>query len=392
MLRPQIRPLAATFLSVFSSSSSSSSSVARGYATVATLRKNSGKSTPTQKKASSPKDEDLTAVMRTYKPRTPGLRHLKRPINDHLWKGGPYKPLTFPKKGQARGGRNNTGRVTVRHRGGGAKRRIRTVDFHRKEPGAQIVERIEYDPNRSAHIAFLTNKVTGTKSYIIAADGMRGGDIVHSYRAGIPKELLESMGGIIDPGILAAQTAHRGNCLPMHMIPVGTTVFCIGSHKDGPAKFCRSAGTYGVIMAKEEETRDDGTKMVVGKSVQVRLQSGEVRKVDKDAIATIGVASNIHYHYTSLGKAGRSRWLGIRPTVRGLAMNSGMYFLGFLYFIFRVYDDTDANMLAQLITRTVVVVESPRETGNPSVHGAHRYVNINIYMQMREQLLTSHIV
>jgi ribosomal protein L2 len=232
--------------------------------------------------------------------------------------------LTFPKKGQARGGRNNTGRITVRHRGGGAKRRIRTVDFDRKEPGPHLVDRIEYDPNRTAHIALVTNRATGRKSYIIAADGMRAGDIVHSYRAGLPKELLEDMGGVIDPGILAARTAHRGNCLPMHLIPVGTMIYCIGSRKDGPAKFCRSAGTYGVLEAKDEEMREDGSKAVTGKHVTVRLQSGELRKVDKDAIATIGIASNVHYSYTSLGKAGRNRWLGIRPTVRGVAMNSGM--------------------------------------------------------------------
>lgn len=270
---------------------------------------------------------DESLILRTYKPRTPGVRHLKRPINDHLWRGRPYRPLTLPKKGQSRGGRNNTGRITVRHRGGGAKRRIRTVDFHRHEPGAHLVDRIEYDPGRTAHIALITSKITGRKSYIVAADGMRAGDVVHSYRAGIPRDLLESMGGIIDPGILASKTAHRGNCLPLHMIPVGEMIFCIGSKKDGPAKYCRSAGTYGVIYAKEEEMRDDGTKAVVGKYVQVRLQSGEIRKMDKDAIATIGIASNVHFNYTSLGKAGRKRWLGIRPTVRGLAMNSGIYFL-----------------------------------------------------------------
>lgn len=325
MLQPRIRPLATSLQSLrinscSSSSSSSSHLLPRAYATVANVRKDSGQVTV---KNQDEAEEEPTVLLRTYKPRTPGLRHLKRPINDHLWKGRPFLPLTFAKKGQSRGGRNNTGRITVRHRGGGHKRRIRTVDFDRKEPGPHIVERIEHDPGRSAHIALLTNKKTKAKSYIIAADGMRAGDIVHSYRAGIPKDLLEDMGGIIDPGILASRTAHRGNCLPIHMIPMGTVIYCIGSQKHGPAKFCRSAGTYGMVMAKEEETRDDGTKQVVGKHVQVRLQSGEVRKVDKDAIATIGIASNIHYNYRQLGKAGRSRWLGIRPTVRGVAMNSG---------------------------------------------------------------------
>lgn len=272
---------------------------------------------PTQAKASSE-----TVLMRTYKPRTPGVRHLKRPINDHLWKGRPFLPLTIPHKGMAKSGRNNTGHITVRHRGGGAKRRIRTVDFHRWAPGPHLVERIEHDPGRSAHIALITNQETGRKSYIVAADGMRAGDIVQSYRSGIPQDLLDSMGGIVDPGILAAKTAWRGNCLPMHMIPVGTTVYNVGSKATGPAVFCRSAGTYAFVIAKEEETRDDGNKVMVGKYVNVRLQSGEIRKVSKDACATIGVASNKHHQHRQLGKAGRSRWLGIRPTVRGLAMNA----------------------------------------------------------------------
>ncbi|KAI7780299.1 mitochondrial 54s ribosomal protein rml2 [Diaporthe eres] len=320
MLQPRFRPLASSIRSLLASSN-----FARAYASNAPSRNLSTAPALRAEESIQPslkKDEEQLVILRTYKPRTPGVRHLKRPINDHLWKGRPHRALTFPKKGQARGGRNNTGRVTVRHRGGGHKRRIRTVDFDRRVPGPHLVERIEYDPNRTAHIALISSKADGKKSYIIAADDMRAGDVVHSYRAGIPKDLLDSMGGIIDPGILASKTAHRGNCLPMHMIPVGTMIYCIGSRRDGPARFCRSAGTYGVIASKEEETRDDGTKMVVGKHVSVRLQSGEVRKVDKDAIATIGVASNVHYNSTSLGKAGRSRWLGIRPTVRGLAMNT----------------------------------------------------------------------
>lgn len=259
-------------------------------------------------------------AMRTYKPRTPGLRHLKRPINDHLWKGRPFLPLTIAKKGHGKGGRNNTGRVTVRHRGGGHKRRIRTVDFERMTPGPHLVERIENDPGRSAHIALLTEQATGRKSYIVAAEGMRAGDVVHSYRSGIPKDLLESMGGVVDPGVLAAKTAWRGNCLPLHMVPVGTMVYNVGSAKNRGAVFCRSAGTYAVVISKD----DDSTKGAM-KYVTVRLQSGEVRKVSRDACATIGVASNPHYQYRQLGKAGRSRWLNIRPTVRGVAMNAGMY-------------------------------------------------------------------
>ena len=253
--------------------------------------------------------------MKTYKPRTPGVRHLKRAPNEHLWRGRPFLPLTFRKKGHGKGGRNNSGRVTVRHRGGGHKRRIRTVDFFRANPGKHTVERIERDPGRSAHIALLVEEATGLKSYIVAAEGMREGDVVQSYMAGIPKDLLASMGGVVDPGILAARTAWRGNCLPMHMIPMGTSVFCIGSAEGRGAKFCRSAGTYGVVISK-----DDGKGN--SKFVNVRLQSGEVRKVSQHACATIGVASNPHHNREQLGKAGRSRWLNIRPTVRGLAMNA----------------------------------------------------------------------
>ncbi|EPE31563.1 Translation proteins SH3-like protein [Glarea lozoyensis ATCC 20868] len=256
-----------------------------------------------------------TFAMRTYKPRTPGVRHLKRPINDHLWKGRPFLPLTFSKKGHGKGGRNNSGRVTIRHRGGGHKRRIRTVDFTRMTPGKHTVERIEHDPGRSAHIALLNEEATGRKSYIVAAEGMRAGDVVESYRAGIPKDLLDSMGGVVDPGVLAAKTAWRGNCLPLHMIPIGTFIYCVGSAKERGAVFCRSAGTHAVVISKE----DKGSQ---NRFVQVRLQSGEIRKVSRDACATIGTASNPHFQHRQLGKAGRKRWLNIRPTVRGLAMNA----------------------------------------------------------------------
>lgn len=177
------------------------------------------------------------------------------------------------------------------------------------------MERIEYDPNRSAHLALVENVKTKLKTYIIASEGMRAGDMVESFRAGIPKELLASMGGVMDPGMLAAKTAFRGNCLPMHMVPLGTQVYCVGSTPGKGAVFCRSAGTYATVIAKEER----GKKVI---DVTVRLQSGEVRKVSKDACCTIGVASNPHHHFRQLGKAGRSRWLNIRPTVRGVAMNA----------------------------------------------------------------------
>lgn len=267
------------------------------------------------------KQKAQTISLRTYKPRTPGIRHLRRPINDHLYKGRAYLPLTYPKKGHGKGGRNVHGCITVRHRGGGAKRRIRVIDFVRNRPGPHLVERIEYDPGRSAHIALLTEKATKRKSYIVAAEGLRAGDVVQSYRSGIPQDLLDSMGGVLDPGILAARTAFRGNCLPMHMIPVGTQIFCVGSAAKRGAVFARSAGTSAVIVNKNEEMRDDGTKIMTSKYVDIRLQSGEVRRVSKDAGATIGVASNIHHQFRQLGKAGRSRWLNIRPTVRGVAMN-----------------------------------------------------------------------
>lgn len=192
------------------------------------------------------------------------------------------------------------------------------MDFLRMAPGKHTVERIEHDPGRSAHIALLNEEATGRKSYIVAAEGMRAGDTVQSYRAGIPRDLLDSMGGVVDPGVLAARTAWRGNCLPLHMIPIGTIIYNVGSTKGKGAVFCRSAGTYATVVSKDDETTQGGNKYV-----NVRLQSGEIRKVSKDACATIGVASNPHYQHRQLGKAGRSRWLNIRPTVRGLAMNAG---------------------------------------------------------------------
>jgi ribosomal protein L2 len=313
MLQPRIRPICNSYRSLFSS-------VTRRYASrqeqplqASTVTKDATVTTTT----SAPPARKAAGAfqMQTYKPRTPGVRHLKRPINDHLWKGKPYAKLTFAKVGHGKGGRNNTGRITMRHRGGGARRRIRTVDFKRDEPGKHIVERIEYDPNRSAHLALVENTLTQRKSYIIAAEGMRAGDSIESFRAGIPKTLLASMGGVMDPGMLAAKTAFRGNCLPMKMVPMGTQVFNVGSTTNKGAVFCRSAGTHATVIAKND---------VAGiiRDVTVRLQSGEVRRVSAEACATIGVASNPHWQFRQLGKAGRSRHLNIRPTVRGLAMNA----------------------------------------------------------------------
>lgn len=253
--------------------------------------------------------------LRSYKPRTPGVRHLRRPINDHLWKGRPVRKLTIAKKGQGLGGRNNTGRITVRHRGGGHKRRIRIVDFQRKDPGAHTVNRIEHDPGRSAHIALVTNNKTGAQSYIVAAEGMREGDTVESYRKGLPDELIKSMGGSVDPGMLAARTAIRGNCMPIRMVPMGTQVYNVGSTINKGGVFCRSAGTFAIVISKQED--ENSVREVV-----VRMQSGELRRVSPEACCTVGVASNPHHHFRQLGKAGRKRWLGIRPTVRGVAMNA----------------------------------------------------------------------
>ncbi|KAH8428110.1 mitochondrial 54S ribosomal protein uL2m [Aspergillus melleus] len=290
-----------------------------------------------------PPTRDKTGVLlRTYTPRTPGVRHLRRPINDHLWKGRPVQKLTFPKRGHSKGGRNNTGRVTIRHRGGGHKRRIRVVDFGRAAPGPHLVERIEHDPGRSAHIALVRSQETKQLSYILAAEGMRAGDVVQSYMSGIPQDLWDSMGGAVDPGVLAARTAWRGNCLPLHMIPVGTSIFNVGLKPGKGGQLCRSAGTFATVIAKgtnapnqaQEETPEEGaeTKRVSQRELQkkerlathitLRLQSGEVRLIHKDCCATVGVASNPNYQYTQIGKAGRSRWLNIRPTVRGLAMNA----------------------------------------------------------------------
>ncbi|KAL4953891.1 50S ribosomal protein L2 [Aspergillus filifer] len=300
-----------------------------------------------------PLRQDTLLTVKKYTPRTPGTRHLRRPDNSHLWKGRPVHKLTFPKRGHSKGGRNNTGRITVRHHGGGHKRRIRTVDFLRQAPGPHLIERIEHDPGRSAHIALVRSQETQKLSYILAADGMRAGDVVQSYMSGIPEDLWKSMGGTVDPGVLAARTAWRGNCLPLHMVPVGSLVYNVGLQPGKGGQLCRGAGTYATVISKgvnqiaaaDKESEEslvefdkDGNekkrkKKPLTKSeryyrertlqhVTIRLQSGEVRLIHKDCCATIGVASNPLYEYAQLGKAGRSRWLNIRPTVRGLAMNA----------------------------------------------------------------------
>lgn len=267
------------------------------------------------------KQDELTArqfqlskekvAMKKLKPTSPGLRWWRKPLYPYIWKGKPFKPLTVTKVAKA--GRNNTGRIVVRHQGGGVQRRIRIIDYERNEPGPHIVERIEYDPNRTAHIALICKKEDPSlRSYIIACEGLREGDEVESFRSGIPRRFIKEMGGTIDPALLSVKISRKGNCLPITMIPVGTIVHNIGEHKIGPAKYCRAAGSFGRIVSKLPET---------GKAI-VQLQSGEQRYISIDACATLGVTSNSAHHNESLGKAGRNRLKGIRPTVRGVAMNT----------------------------------------------------------------------
>ena len=184
------------------------------------------------------------------------------------------------------------------------------------ESGPHVVERIEYDPGRTAHIALLSHGESGAKSYIVAPQGMRAGEKVESYRKGIPQTLLDSLGGSADAGMIAAKTAWRGNCLPLHMIPTGTIIYNVGLKRGGGAQLCRSAGTFAMVVSKNDENPKAALY------VDVRLKSGEVRRIHRDACATIGIASNLNNNRRQLGKAGRSRWLGIRPTVRGVAMNA----------------------------------------------------------------------
>lgn len=282
------------------------------------------------------------SIFKTYKPITPGIRHLKRPLNPHLYEGRPVRLLTIAKRKS--GGRNAHGRITVRHRGGGHRQRIRTIDFRREEPGVHDVVRIEYDPGRSAHIALVRNRnpnVDGKKkwSYIIATEGMRAGDEVQSFRQGIPdgfvpgfdvsskdKALQQAADGqeVFDEnaggssaeslalGILRTMTLKPGNVLPLKLIPPGTVVHNITLSPSGPGILVRSAGSFGQVIAHEPK----------GRYTQVRLQSGEVRRVLQNCCATVGKVSNPLWKSINLGKAGRSRWLGWRPSVRGVAMNA----------------------------------------------------------------------
>lgn len=246
-------------------------------------------------------------VFKTYKPISPGIRHLRRPINDHIYEGRPVRLLTASLR--KKGGRNSHGRITVRFRGGGHKQRVRLIDFVRTEPGEYDVTRIEYDPGRSAHIALIKArdpKAEGKAKwkYILATEGMRPGDVVQSYRMGVPDAT----------GVLRARTIRPGNVLPIRSIPTGTVIHCVSISPTGKALLVRSAGSFAQVVHHEE----------AGRYSHVRLQSGEIRKVLQDCCATIGRVSNLNWKGRKIGKAGRNRWLGWRPRVRGVAMNASV--------------------------------------------------------------------
>lgn len=220
------------------------------------------------------------------KPTSPGRRGVVQVKHDHLHKGGPWEALTESKS--RTGGRNNVGRITTRHKGGGHKQHYRVVDFKRDKDGIKgRVERIEYDPNRTAHIA-LVLYVDGERRYIIAPKGVHAGDEVQSGRDAAIKP---------------------GNALPLRNIPVGSVVHCVELTPGKGAQLARSAGAAVQLVARE------------GQHATLRLRSGEMRKVQARCRATIGEVSNSEHNLEKLGKAGAKRWKGIRPTVRGVAMN-----------------------------------------------------------------------
>ena len=225
-------------------------------------------------------------TLKTFKPYTKSNRGTVIVDKSSLWKGSPFKPLT---KGQkSTGGRNNYGRITTRHIGGGHKRKYRVIDFKRdKDNIAAKVERLEYDPNRNANIALLLYK-DGERRYIIAPKNLKQGDSV--------------MSGI-------ESSISVGNSLPLKNIPVGTQVHCIEMKPGKGAQIARSAGTVAQIAALD------------GQYATLKLKSGEMRKIHSDCKATVGEVGNSEHNLQKYGKAGAKRWLGIRPTVRGVAMN-----------------------------------------------------------------------
>jgi len=225
-------------------------------------------------------------ALKTYKPTSPSKRELVLLDRSALWKGKPVKSLT--EGVQSRGGRNNAGRITVRHQGGGHKRRYRLIDFKRRKFDVPAtVERLEYDPNRTAFIA-LVRYDDGEVSYILAPQRLAAGDKVVS-------------GEKVD--------IQPGNAMPLKAIPVGTIIHNVEMKVGKGGQLARSAGTYAQLIG-----RDSG-------NAQLRLSSGEVRMVSELCMATIGAVSNPDQQNINLGKAGRKRWMGIRPSVRGVAMN-----------------------------------------------------------------------
>ncbi|MDD4875793.1 MAG: 50S ribosomal protein L2 [Dehalococcoidales bacterium] len=225
-------------------------------------------------------------AIKVYRPTSPGRRGMTGATFEEITKDKPEKSLLAPLKSKA--GRNNKGRITVRHRGGGAKRRLRMIDFKRDKlnvPGR--VASIEYDPNRSARIALIFY-VDGDKRYILAPTGLSVGDTIRSGE-----------GAEIKPG----------NALPLSAIPSGTSIHNVGLKKGVGGQLVRSAGAAAQLMAKE------------GEYALIRLPSNEMRRVRSDCLATIGQVGNVDHQSINLGKAGRKRWLGWRPTVRGSAMS-----------------------------------------------------------------------
>lgn len=259
-----------------------------------------------------------------FKPITPSIRWLRYPLNPHLHRGKPVRELTVAQR--KTGGRNHHGHITVRGRGGGHRRRLRLVDFYRWEPGEQKVVRIEYDPGRSAHIALIEHSETKRLSYILAPDGLVAGDTVESYRHMMQHKQQQHSDDTVNLGIFRTQAIRPGNVLPLRMIPIGTTIHAISLLPLGPAKLVRSAGTFGQLVTfsslrKNVETDENADLAQQHTHAQVRLSSGEVRVVPIDCCAAIGTVSNKDHQHARLGKAGRSRWLGRRPKVRGVAMN-----------------------------------------------------------------------
>ncbi len=225
-------------------------------------------------------------ALKKAKPTSPGRRFVVRLSTEQLHKGAPYAPLV--EKKTKKGGRNNQGRMTVRHRGGGHKQHYRIIDFKRDKDGIPgLVERIEYDPNRSARIALILY-TDGERCYIIAPNGLNVGDAI--------------MSGSHAPIKL-------GNCMPLRVMPMGSVVHCVELKQGKGAQLIRSAGASAQLIARE------------GQYATLRLRSGEIRKVLTDCRATIGEVGNVEHNVTSLGKAGAARWRGRRPTTRGVAMN-----------------------------------------------------------------------